>query len=74
MIRGRAVFHEIKATQVGGDIYEFEAIEAGQPFVVEDSGSNVVVRDRGMIRRTALFDTLGTGCPAESSSRRRSRP
>ena len=28
VIRGRAVFHEIKATQVSGDIYEFEAIEA----------------------------------------------
>ena len=63
VIRGKAVFHEIKATQVSGDIYEFEAIEAGQPFVVEDSDGNVVVRDRGMIRRTALFDTLGDGMP-----------
>ena len=57
VIRGKAVFHEIKATQVSGDIYEFTAIEAGQPFVIEDSDGNVVVRDRGVIRRTALFPT-----------------
>ena len=63
VIRGKAVFHEIKATQVSGDIYEFTAIEAGQPFVIEDSDGNVVVRDRGVIRRTAIFDTLGDGAP-----------
>jgi hypothetical protein len=63
VIRGNGLFSEIKATQVSGNIYEFVAIEAGQPFVLEDSAGNVVVRDRGVIRSTALFDTLGDGVP-----------
>ena len=62
-IRGNGLFSEIKATQVSGNIYEFVAIEAGQPFVIEDSAGNVIVRDRGVIRTTALFDTLGDGVP-----------
>jgi hypothetical protein len=61
--RGNGLFHEIKATQVEGTIYEFVAIEAGQPFVIEDSAGNVVVRDRGVIRHTVLFDTLGDAMP-----------
>jgi hypothetical protein len=61
--RGKGLFHEIKATLIGGTIYEFVAVEAGQPFVIEDSAGNVVVRDRGVIRHTALFDTLGDGTP-----------
>jgi hypothetical protein len=31
--------------------------------VIEDSSGRVVVRDRGNIRHTALFDTLGDGEP-----------
>jgi hypothetical protein len=63
VVRGNALFHEIKATQVSGTIYEFVAVEAGQPFILEDSTGNVLVRDRGVIRHTALFDTLGDGQP-----------
>ncbi len=63
VIRGNGLFSEITATQVSGNIYEFVAIEAGQPFVIEDSAGNVIVRDRGVIRTTALFDTLGDGVP-----------
>jgi hypothetical protein len=63
VIRGNALFHEIKATQVSGTIYEFVAIEAGQPFILEDSAGNIIVRDRGVIRHTFLFDTLGDGVP-----------
>jgi hypothetical protein len=63
VIRGNGLFSEIKATQVRENIYEFVAIEAGQPFVLEDSAGNVIVRDRGVIRHTALFDTLGDGEP-----------
>ena len=61
--RGKRLFHDIKATQVDGTIYEFVAIEAGQPFVIEDSTGEVVIRDRGVIRSTYLFDTLGDGTP-----------
>jgi hypothetical protein len=63
VVRGHGVFNEIKATLVSGTIYEFEAVEAGQPFVIEDSTGKVVVRDRGVIRHGALFDTLGDGVP-----------
>lgn len=63
VIRGNALFHEIKATQVSDTVYEFVAIEAGQPFILEDSAGNVIVRDRGVIRHTYLFDTLGDGLP-----------
>jgi hypothetical protein len=63
VIRGHGLFHEIKATQVDGTVYEFVAVEAGQPFVIEDAEGNVIVRDRGVIRHTYLFDTLGDGQP-----------
>ena len=63
VIRGNGLFSEIKAANVGGNVYEFVAIEAGQPFVVEDSSGRVIVRDRGVIRHTVLFDTLGDGAP-----------
>jgi hypothetical protein len=63
VVRGHRVFHEVKATLVNGTVYEFEQVEAGQPFVIEDSAGNVVVRDRGVIRFGALFDTLGDGEP-----------
>lgn len=64
VLRGKSLFKELHATQVDGTIYRFEAIEAGQPFVIEDAGGKVVVRDRGVIRYTALFDTLGDGVPS----------
>jgi len=31
--------------------------------VVEDPDGSVIVRDRGVIRRSYLFDTLGNGQP-----------
>ena len=62
-IKGNAVFHEIKATRVEGSIFEFEAVEAGQPFVVYDSDGNLVLRDRGSIHFHALFDTEGDDVP-----------
>lgn len=55
-IKGNGVFNEIKATHVEGNIFEFEAVEAGQPFVVYDSDGNLVLRDRGSIHHHALFD------------------
>jgi hypothetical protein len=63
VVRGNGLVSEIKATLVSGTIYEFVAVEAGQPFVLEDAAGNVIVRDRGVIRHTALFDTLGDGMP-----------
>ena len=63
VISGRATVKEISATHVDGNVYEFEVIEAGQPFVLSDSDGNVIVRDRGAIRHTVVFDTLGDGEP-----------
>ena len=63
VVRGNGMGHEIQATHVSGTIYEFVALESGQPFVIEDSSGRVVVRDRGVIRARFLFDTLGDGEP-----------
>ena len=52
-----------RATPLGGTIFEFEAVEAGQPFVIEDAEGNVVVRDRGALRHRIVFDTLGDDEP-----------
>src|SRR5919108_5455924 len=62
-ITGNAVFNEIKATRLEGNIFEFEAVEAGQPFAVYDSAGNLVLRDRGAIHHHSLFDTLGDDVP-----------
>jgi hypothetical protein len=63
VVRGHSTTKELRATQVEGTIYRFDAVEAGQPFVIEDADGNVVLRDRGAIRYAALFDTLGDGQP-----------
>lgn len=55
---GHGVFHERHATQVEGDIYFFEAHDAGS-FTVFDSDGNRIARANGVVRLTALFDTLG---------------
>jgi hypothetical protein len=62
-LRGNAVFNEIKAIPRGGNLFEFEAVEAGQPFKLYDSAGNLVLRDRGSIHFHALFDTLGDDEP-----------
>ena len=61
--RANSTFHEVKATQVEGTVYEFTQLEAGQPFVVEDSSGRVVLRDRGVIRYHVVFDTGGDAEP-----------
>ena len=58
-VTGNAVFNEVKATRVSGNVFQFDAIEAGQPFRVYDSAGRLVARDRGVIRHHALFDTGG---------------
>lgn len=63
VVRAHRVFNEVKATRVEGTIFKFVAIEAGQPFVVENSAGKVVMRDRGVIRYTILFDTTGDDVP-----------
>jgi hypothetical protein len=57
------VFQDIRATRVEGNIFEFVSHDVGQPFVVRDMDGNVVLRDRGAITFTYLFDTLGDDVP-----------
>ena len=63
VLRGSGLFNEVKAKRVSGTVFEFTAVEAGQPFVIEDSAGRVVVRDRGVLRHRILFDTLGDDVP-----------
>jgi len=63
VVRSHRVFNEVKARRVEGNVFMFTAVEAGQPFVVENSAGEVVYRDRGAIRYTILFDTLGDAVP-----------
>lgn len=60
---GAGVFNEQRATRIDGSVFEFTQIEAGQTFVLRDPDGNVVLRDRGRVRTTILFDTLGDGTP-----------
>ena len=63
IVEGHAVFHDIKATRVEGSVFQFTSVEAGQVVVLRDSSGRVVLRDRGLIRSTLLFDTLGDDTP-----------
>jgi hypothetical protein len=62
-LSGQGVYHDIAATPLGGTLYQVVAIEAGVPFTIEDSTGRVVLRDRGAIRTTYVFDSHGDGAP-----------
>jgi hypothetical protein len=62
-ISANGVFQETKATRVDGSIFLFSSVDAGQPFVVRDAAGHVLLRDRGAIKETILFDTTGDGVP-----------
>ena len=62
-VRVTSVFNEVQARRVEGDVFEFTAVETGQPMVVEDADGRVVLRDRGAVRYTFLFDTGGDDVP-----------
>ncbi len=62
-LSGRLLDKEIRATRVGGTVFEATRIIAGQPFTVRDSDGRVVLRDRGVVVVTYLFDTLGDDVP-----------
>lgn len=62
-IKGNGVFNEIRATRIEGNIFEFEAVEAGQPFLLYDSDGNLVARDRGSIHHHGVFDVGNDDVP-----------
>lgn len=62
-ISGNFLFQETKAVPLGGSLFEFSSIQAGQPFTVRDMDGNVLLRDRGVVASTIVFDTLGDDVP-----------
>jgi hypothetical protein len=63
VIESHAVIQETKAIRVEGTIFQFSDVTAGQPFVLRDMSGRVVLHNRGSIRTTILFDTLGDDTP-----------
>ena len=62
-VTGSSLFKESQARLVEGDVFTYNTIEAGQPFVVTDMTGHVVLRDVGLIEVSYLFDSLGDGAP-----------
>jgi hypothetical protein len=62
-VTGNANDIEIKAVPLGGNVFRFTEVQSGQPFRLYDSQGNLVLRDRGVIRFTFDFDTLGDQMP-----------
>jgi hypothetical protein len=62
-IEHNGVVVDTTATHVSGSIFRFTTIEAGQPIRIRDMTGRVVARDRGVVRETYLFDTLGDDTP-----------
>ena len=55
-------FTEQRATHVEGNVYEFEGVSAGS-YTLYASDGRALVRDRGSVHFSFLFDTLGDGQP-----------
>ena len=61
-ITSNVVNKDVKATPLGGDIFEFVFQEAGT-VVLRDMNGDVVLRDSGVFRTTVVFDTQGDSLP-----------
>ena len=59
---GNAVFHEQKATHIGGNIWEFQFMDAGT-FRVYDSDGNLLLKATGVFKASEQFDVLGDSEP-----------
>jgi hypothetical protein len=60
---GQWVEHDVQARRVEGSIFQVTTNEAGMPLVLRDLNGQVVLRDRGVISTTILFDTGGDHVP-----------
>jgi hypothetical protein len=58
-IEHQGLYKDLHITQVEGTIYQFVAMEAGQPFIVRDADGNVLLRDKGVLFTTFQVDTKG---------------
>lgn len=59
---GNGIFHEQKATHIGGNIWEFQFMDAGT-FRVYDSDGNLLLRATGVFKASEQFDVLGDSQP-----------
>ena len=62
-ISGTGYFREVAARHVEGNLWEFDQIDSGRPFVVRNSKGRIVLIDHGKRESTILFDTLGDSQP-----------
>jgi hypothetical protein len=63
LIEHNGIVHDTKGTHVEGSIFEATTIHSGQPIRIRDMTGRIVARERGVIRETYLFDTLGDHTP-----------
>jgi len=61
-IEGRLTGMDVKATPLGGNVFEFRFRESGT-VVVRDMDGDVVLRQAGAVWLTIVFDTLGDSMP-----------
>lgn len=64
-VLANGVFHELRPEPVPGHPtrYTFSFIDAGKVFTVLDGSGEEVLRNRGVVKGTGVFDTLGDGVP-----------
>jgi len=62
-VTGKSNNNEVKAVPLGDNVFRFTDTQAGQPFRLYDSEGNLLMRDRGLLRFTFDFDTLGDDEP-----------
>jgi hypothetical protein len=58
-IEHQGLYKDLHITQVEGTVYQFVAMESGQPFTIRDADGNVLIRDRGVLMTTFQVDTKG---------------
>ena len=57
VVRGDGQFKNVKATPVGGNVFEVTSKDSGQRFIMEDSTGKVVLRAAGVATYRYLWDT-----------------
>jgi hypothetical protein len=62
-VTGKSSFNDVKAVPLGDNLFRFTLVEAGQPFRLFDAQGTLLIRDRGGVHFTIVFDTLGDAVP-----------
>lgn len=56
---GNGVYKDLRITRVEGTVYDFEAIQAGQPSIWSTPDGDILFRDRGLVIWRFTVDTQG---------------